>query len=94
MGSTEIRDAKRIDGNLHYLVKWAGWPSEYDSWEPAENLENAQRKVKEFEKTRAKKRTKTRRKRKVNEDSGDDSDSESSGTHGTPDLLMDEPALT
>jgi hypothetical protein len=31
--------------------------SEYDSWEPAEHLANAQRKVKEFEKAQAKKRT-------------------------------------
>jgi hypothetical protein len=27
----EIRDAREFDGALHYLVKWTGWPSEYDS---------------------------------------------------------------
>jgi hypothetical protein len=24
----EIRDARKFDGALHYLVKWTGWPSE------------------------------------------------------------------
>ena len=45
----EIRNAKKFDGALHYLVKWTGWPSEYDSWEPADNLKNAPQKIKEFE---------------------------------------------
>jgi len=52
----EIRDAKTFDGVLHYLVKWVGWPSEYDSWEPAEHLVGAPKKVKEFERARKRKR--------------------------------------
>lgn len=28
-----------------YLVKWKGWPVEYNSWEPAEHLANAPKKV-------------------------------------------------
>jgi hypothetical protein len=27
----EIHDAQKFDRALHYLVKWTGWPSEYDS---------------------------------------------------------------
>jgi hypothetical protein len=45
----EIRDSKTFTGILHYLVKWQGWPSEYDSWEPALHLTNAPQKIKEFE---------------------------------------------
>ena len=45
----EIRDSKTFTGVLHYLVKWQGWPSEYDSWEPALHLTNAPQKIKEFE---------------------------------------------
>jgi hypothetical protein len=52
----EIRDSKRFGGALYYLVKWTCWPSEYDSWEPAEHLANAPKKVTEFEKTRKRRR--------------------------------------
>ena len=48
----EIRDEKNIDGTLHYLVKWTGWPSEYDSCEPTNHLTNAPEMVKEFKKKR------------------------------------------
>jgi hypothetical protein len=44
----EIRDSKRIDGKRYYLIKWMGWPSEYDSWEPEEHLENASEAVARF----------------------------------------------
>ena len=75
----EIRDAKKLDGIQHYLVKWAGWPSEYDSWEPAEYLANARRKVREFENAQKKKRKR-----------GNDSDSDGSDSaDNTPDLLME-----
>jgi hypothetical protein len=26
----EIHDAQKFNGALYYLVKWIGWPSEYD----------------------------------------------------------------
>ena len=44
----EVRDTRKIDGKRHYLVKWTGWPSEYDSWEPEEHLENAPEAVARF----------------------------------------------
>ena len=44
----EICDAQTFDGALHYLMKWTGWPSEYDSWEPAEHLAKAPKKIQEF----------------------------------------------
>jgi hypothetical protein len=52
----EIRDAQKFDGALHYLVKWTGWPSEYDSWEPAEHLAKAPKKIQEFERRKKRKR--------------------------------------
>jgi hypothetical protein len=45
----EIHDAQKFDGALYYLVKWTGWLSEYDSWEPAEHLAKAPKKIQEFE---------------------------------------------
>ena len=30
-----------LDGQSHYLVKWKGWPVEYNTWEPEEHLANA-----------------------------------------------------
>jgi transposase InsO family protein len=63
----EIRDSKRFDGILHYLVKWTGWPCEYDSWEPAENLENAPDKIWEFEKRH---NSRKRRRRTIGVDQG------------------------
>jgi hypothetical protein len=52
----EICDAQTFDGALHYLVKWTGWLSEYDSWEPAEHLAKAPKKIQEFEHARKQKR--------------------------------------
>ena len=35
-----------------YLIKWTGYPLHDATWEPLENLENAQEKIKEFESMR------------------------------------------
>jgi hypothetical protein len=48
----EIHDAWEFDGVLHYLVKWTGWPSEYDSWEPTEHMIGAPKKIQEFKRAR------------------------------------------
>jgi hypothetical protein len=33
---------KRVaKGTPYYLVRWKGWPEEYDEWVPEENLEGA-----------------------------------------------------
>ena len=52
----EIRDKQRIKGVIHYLVKWAGWPSEYNSYEPASYLTNAPKLVADFERRHKRKR--------------------------------------
>jgi len=46
-----ILDSKRRYQKLHYLVLWAGYNYVRTSWEPAENLENAQELVNEFHQT-------------------------------------------
>jgi len=45
----EVRDKRRIQGAIHYLIKWAGWPSEYNSYEPASHLAKAPKAVADFE---------------------------------------------
>jgi transposase InsO family protein len=51
----EIRDKRMIKGKVHYLVKWTGWPSEYNQWVPDEHM-NAQGMINSFEKSRRGKR--------------------------------------
>ena len=48
----EIRDSGRFDGIKHYLVKWRGWPSEYNTWEPDHHLEHAPDMVKKWERSK------------------------------------------
>jgi len=37
----EILDKRKIKDSIYYLVKWTGWPSEYNLYEPATYLANA-----------------------------------------------------
>ena len=37
----EVKDRAIIKGTTHYLVKWEGWPSEYNQWIPKEDMGNA-----------------------------------------------------
>jgi hypothetical protein len=46
----EIRDKRMIKGKAHYLIKWVGWPSEYNQWVPEEDM-NAPRMIHGFEKS-------------------------------------------
>ena len=36
----EIRDKRRLKDIIYYLIKWVGWPSEYNLYEPAVYLAN------------------------------------------------------
>ncbi|KAJ5145641.1 uncharacterized protein N7515_000205 [Penicillium bovifimosum] len=55
----EIKEEKRIKRSNYFLVKWAGWPSEYNQWVPEEDLENVRDTIKDFRKAKSKK-TKTK----------------------------------
>src|SRR5271155_2785851 len=47
-----ILDKRIIHKRLQYLIKWKGYPLYNATWEPLENLDNASKKVKEFESMR------------------------------------------
>jgi transposase InsO family protein len=52
----EVKDKKRIKGEVHYLIKWAGWPTEYNQWIPEQNMENAQEAIQDFERRKRKRK--------------------------------------
>ncbi|KAF4332523.1 gag polymerase env poly [Fusarium beomiforme] len=43
-----ISDQRRIEGSMHYLVKWKGWPHEYDQWVNEEDMGNAPNPIRAF----------------------------------------------
>ena len=51
----EVRDKEVIRGQVRYLVKWTGWPSEYNQWVDEADMANAQSKIRSFEKAKSKK---------------------------------------
>jgi transposase InsO family protein len=54
----EVKDKALIQGQTHYLVKWEGWPTEYNQWVPEEDMANASKLVLRFEKQQQKKQAK------------------------------------
>jgi Chromo (CHRromatin Organisation MOdifier) domain len=53
----EVKDKILMKGKIHYLVKWIGWPSEYNQWVDEEDMTHAQGAIQAFEKSkRAQKR--------------------------------------
>jgi hypothetical protein len=44
----EIRDSCVRSQELHYLVKWKGFPEEENTWEPVAHLGNSMELVEEF----------------------------------------------
>ena len=60
----EIRDKKRgEDGKYLYYVKWKGWESDTNTWEPYEHLEDCPLLIEEFEKRRKRYQEKKEKKR-------------------------------
>ena len=55
----EILDHRETRKGEYYLVRWKGYSSAYDTWEPLENVKFAQDKIKEF---KARRKVSSRRK--------------------------------
>lgn len=47
----KILDSRIRRGKLEYFVKWKGFPTSENSWEPTENTTHASRKIAEFHRT-------------------------------------------
>jgi len=64
----EIRDKKRgNDGKYLYYVKWKGWESDTNTWEPYEHLEDCPLLIEEFERRRRRYQEKKDKKREERE---------------------------
>lgn len=46
----EVKDECEIQNEVHFLVKWKGWPSEYNQWVPEEDMTNARQAIHKFRK--------------------------------------------
>jgi hypothetical protein len=53
-GIEEVKDKGIIRDRVHYLVKWEGWPTEYNQWIPEEDMDNARLAIQRYEQARAK----------------------------------------
>lgn len=51
----EVKDCQKIKGEIHYLVKWTGWPAEYNQWVPEEDMANTAKLIKKYHVEQAKK---------------------------------------
>lgn len=52
----EVRAKETKNGVTRYLIKWTGWPSEYNQWVSEEDMNNSQAKIRSFEKGRKRKK--------------------------------------
>ena len=55
-----MKDKGLIRDQTHYLVKWEGWPTEYNQWIPEEGIDNTRLAIQRYEKARAKARAKAK----------------------------------
>ena len=44
----EILGRKSESGQVYYRIKWSGYSSQYNTWEPEENLANCRDLIEEF----------------------------------------------
>ena len=58
----EVKDHAVIKGQDHYLVKWVGWPTEYNLWVPETDMENAKEAIQRYRKARKAKEATTKAK--------------------------------
>ena len=41
-----------MKGQKHYLVKWEGWPTEYNLWVPQADIRNTKEAIQRFERSK------------------------------------------
>jgi hypothetical protein len=46
----EVKGEHDFDGQTHFLVKWKGWPSEYNEWVPEYDMGNAKKSIADYRK--------------------------------------------
>ena len=46
----EVKDKAVLKGEQYYLIKWEGWPTEYNLWVPVCNIGNTKEVIQRFEK--------------------------------------------
>ena len=46
---TEILDSRKIEKGQEYLISWAGYSAEENSWEPKENVQKCQQAIKNYQ---------------------------------------------
>ena len=56
----EIREEKEFEGETFFLVKWTGWPSEFNQWVAEEDMAKAQELVIKFRRQQEKATNKRR----------------------------------
>ena len=52
----KVKDKQIKAGHVRYLVKWLGWPLEYNQWVPEADMANAAGKIRSFKRSRKRKR--------------------------------------
>ena len=62
----DIEKSRKRRGKLEYYVKWLGWPKDYNTWIPSENLVNIPQRLLDKRREIAKKKKK-KKKKKVDE---------------------------
>lgn len=57
----EVRDERMFDGERFFMVKWQGWPSEFNQWVMEEDMEHAQGAITRFRRDRERQAKRKRR---------------------------------
>ena len=48
----EVKDEAVMKGQKHYLVKWEGWPTEYNLWVLQADMGNVKEAIQRFERSK------------------------------------------
>ena len=48
----DVQRSETDPSDVKYLIKWKGWPTKYNTWEPLKHLKNLQQEIEAFESTR------------------------------------------